>query len=637
MMMLNRYRRSEWVRLFVVGVLSGLWSLSSAQDNPAQLGTASLVYVSPLPGSSLVSRETNIILRARATIEQATLPEYSPVAATGTVSGPHSGRFLVSDDRQTMIFVPFVPFAPSEDVTVTLRPGIQTSDGRAIAPLPFRFSTSSVSASDRIAVARSLPRFDGPSGPSFSRSSSAGGRILAPESDSTISGFPTTVPVRSIDPSAGSIFFSTLKLETVNGVVDVVTSPEECIAIVDNSGRTRFSRTVTGISTDFKVQPNGYLTYYDGGTGLFFELDSTFSVVDTFSCGNGYPTDVHELRILPNGHTLLLGLDPETVNMSTVVPGGNPAADVIGMVVQELDQARNVVFQWRTFDHFQITDATYLDLTTPTVDYVHTNAIDVDSAGNIIISSRHFDEITKIDRQTGNIIWRWGGKNNQFTFVNDSIGFSHQHCIRLTPAGTYILFDDGNYHAPQFSRAVEYKLDEQAKTATMVWQFRHNPDLYAFAMGSVQRMPNGNTLIGWGMATGAAATEVRPDGTVEFELTLPDSLVSYRALRFPWSPAGSITSVSEQPQVPSSFELAQNYPNPFNPSTVVQYSLPRQSSVALKVYDIIGREITTLSEGVEQAGTHKVRFDASHLASGVYFYRLTADGIALTKAMTLMK
>lgn len=86
-------------------------------------------------------------------------------------------------------------------------------------------------------------------------------------------------------------------------------------------------------------------------------------------------------------------------------------------IIQELDQSKNVVFQWRSWDHFRITDATHEDLTAALVDYVHANALEVDNDGNILLSSRHLDEITKIDRQTGNIIWRldggtWPGREN---------------------------------------------------------------------------------------------------------------------------------------------------------------------------------------------------------------------------------
>src|SRR5690606_33427409 len=109
------------------------------------------------------------------------------------------------------------------------------------------------------------------------------------------------------------------------------------------------------------------------------------------------------------------------------------------------------------------------------IDYAHGNAVELDSDGNILISSRHMNEITKIDRTTGEIIWRWGGKNNEFTFVNDTLAFSFQHDIRRLPNGNVTLFDNGNHHKPPRSRAVEYELDEVNKTATVVWQYPEEP------------------------------------------------------------------------------------------------------------------------------------------------------------------
>jgi len=216
--------------------------------------------------------------------------------------------------------------------------------------------------------------------------------------------------------------------------------------------------------------------------------------------------------------------------MSVVVPGGNPNATVIGLVIQELDENKNVVFQWRSWDHIAITDAVHEDLTAVTVDCVHGNAIELDNDGNLMISSRHLSEITKISRTTGNIIWRLGGIHNQFTFINDPLGFSYQHHIRRIANGNITLFDNGNYHPTPFSRAVEYSLDEINKTATLVWQYRNFPDIYGFAMGSAQRLKNGNTLISWGSAN-PTMTEVTPSGEKVLEMSLPLNIYTYRTFK----------------------------------------------------------------------------------------------------------
>lgn len=97
------------------------------------------------------------------------------------------------------------------------------------------------------------------------------------------------------------------------------------------------------------------------------------------------------------------------------------------------------------------------------------------------------------------------------------------------------------------------------------------------------------------------------------------------------------TSVNNQTDShPVAFALRQNYPNPFNPSTTIKYELPRASHVTLTVYDVLGREVATLVNGVEQPGSKSVEFNAGNMASGVYFYRIQAGDYVLTKKLLLL-
>ncbi|MEW6651921.1 MAG: T9SS type A sorting domain-containing protein, partial [Bacteroidota bacterium] len=94
--------------------------------------------------------------------------------------------------------------------------------------------------------------------------------------------------------------------------------------------------------------------------------------------------------------------------------------------------------------------------------------------------------------------------------------------------------------------------------------------------------------------------------------------------------------------VPSSYSLDQNYPNPFNPATTISYQLPTASSVTLKVYDVLGREVATLVDEFKNAGNYKIIFNVKtrhsvSLHSGVYFYRLTTPSSIITKKMLLLK
>ena len=89
--------------------------------------------------------------------------------------------------------------------------------------------------------------------------------------------------------------------------------------------------------------------------------------------------------------------------------------------------------------------------------------------------------------------------------------------------------------------------------------------------------------------------------------------------------------------LPGSFRLSQNYPNPFNPVTRIKYSVPVQSSVKLILYDVLGKEVKTIVNEVKPSGEYIYDLNASSLSSGVYFYKLEADGFIDTKRMILLK
>ncbi len=109
------------------------------------------------------------------------------------------------------------------------------------------------------------------------------------------------------------------------------------------------------------------------------------------------------------------------------------------------------------------------------------------------------------------------------------------------------------------------------------------------------------------------------------------NLVVRAAIDFP-------TGIREQPSVlPKVYTLYQNYPNPFNPATIVRYDLPREGRVSLRVYDVLGRNVRTLFEGVKAPGTYSVTFDGSGLSSGIYYCVLTAENYRLAKPMVFLK
>jgi hypothetical protein len=610
--------REELVKKAICSFL--LLALIPPAGSGGEAGPAS--YQSPLPGAEYVLPQTSVIVRPGGSVDPSILDSPGLFEVQGSASGLHPGSVLLSDDGHTVLFKPATPFVPGELVAVRVAGRLPAKDGGLVAPWNFTF---------RIETARppGIPMSERTPAEIFgfvptSVPGRPGARERTTRADTLPLDFPTVSTSLFGETAPGRLFLGNSRFSG---------SFTPYLMILDNSGAPIFDRKMPGWCADFKVQPEGLLTYYDSYQGKFFAMDSSYAIVDSFACGNGYTTDLHDLRVLPNGHALLLSYDPEQVDMSQIVPGGNPQAIVTGVILQEIDRSKNVVFQWRSWDHFQITDATHEDFTAATIDAVHSNAIELDGDGNLLLSSRHLDEITKIDRQTGEIIWRWGGLHNEFTFVNDSIGFSHQHALRRIENGDYTLFDNGNFHTPPFSRALEYRLDQVAKTATLVWQYRHSPDVYGMAMGYVQRFSGGNTLIGWGAAS-PAVTEVAPDGSTVFELSFDEGTYSYRAYRFPWQGDSVVTAGP----APTTFSLSQNYPNPFNGTTRIVVDLPVPGRVTLKIFNILGQEVRTVLDGLYRpAGQYQQMLNLENLPSGVYFYRLSVEGRSLTRRMLLVR
>jgi hypothetical protein len=100
---------------------------------------------------------------------------------------------------------------------------------------------------------------------------------------------------------------------------------------------------------------------------------------------------------------------------------------------------------------------------------------------------------------------------------------------------------------------------------------------------------------------------------------------------------GPLVSVDQERSKPTEWVLHQNYPNPFNPSTTIRYEMPRASHVTLTVHDVLGREVATLVNGVQEPGYKSVEWDARSMSSGVYFYRIRAGEFLQTKKLLLLR
>jgi hypothetical protein len=308
--------------------------------------------------------------------------------------------------------------------------------------------------------------------------------------------------------------------------------------IVDNRGRVVWFMPVDrrGV-TDFRVQRyrgKPVLTWWRGKSaddkrlGRYAIYDNSYRLITYVRPGNGLSGDMHEFRITPRNTALMTLSHRVRVKTRNVLEGAFQEVDI---------RTGRVLFEWHSVGHIALTESYYHLPRAPgkTYDYFHINAIDVDRDGNYLVSARNTHAIYKINRRTGSVMWRLGGKRSDFT-LGKGVAFGWQHDFRRQADGTYTMFD--NEAAPKLreqSRGLVLRIDQRRKSATLLHSFVHTPPIVAVDQGDMQKLKNGNYLVGWGHEP--YVTEFGPHGKTVFDLRFgPASGVdSYRAYRFSWT------------------------------------------------------------------------------------------------------
>lgn len=264
----------------------------------------------------------------------------------------------------------------------------------------------------------------------------------------------------------------------------------------------------------------------------------------------GYRVNVlhHEVRRLPNGDLVFLGA------VERMADQGSGTVDVIGDVIVVLDSNLNLVWSWNTFDHLDVhRPSTTNDVCQPSGpgcppvylasqanDWTHGNSVNVSADGKIMLySARHQDWVFAIDYNngtgSGNILWKLGYQGD-FTLTNGnpSDWFSHQHEVEFELGGDTMisLFDNGNHRqqpaSTSNSRGQVYQLDIAARTAAL--QLNADLGAYSYALGSAQRLSNGNYQFDLGVLPSAQFVEVNPSGAVVSRIQVANQQ-SYRCFR----------------------------------------------------------------------------------------------------------
>ncbi len=481
--------------------------------------TAKYQFLSPQPNSFGINPETEIVIRYGKPVDASSVRS-DLLQVTGEISGLHKGRLIIAKDKLTLIYKPDQVFSLNEKASVHLCEGIKTIKGELLPGFDYEFKIREKLYEN---ISKGLPVDIG-------MGENEGN--IAPDSTSIGKGSPISYS----DIPEPLIYYSDGTREG-NIMTILEKPPVDYLYLFNNNGTLLLAKKTPNRASNFKPHFSGVATYFDHSVKGHIVIDPFLNNVDTLLMVNGYKADAHDILLLKNGHTIMEAYDPQLVDMSKVVDGGVPDATVTGLVIQELDENKNLVFEWRSWDHFKITD-TYNYLQSSVVDYVHGNSLDADTDTTLIFSSRNLNEITRINRLTGKIIWRLGGKNNEFVFQNDNRGFSAQHSAIRQKNGDLTLFDNGNGLEPLYSRGIDYKLDESDKTVTLVNEYRHNPDVFSYVTGNMQRLDNGNTFIFWGSIVSDAGhiiTEYNPSGVLIFEARFdPDIYPTYTAYRTEW-------------------------------------------------------------------------------------------------------
>jgi hypothetical protein len=339
------------------------------------------------------------------------------------------------------------------------------------------------------------------------------------------------------DTAPGYIFIA-----PKNGPEEAGPGQDGCM-IVDNDGQPVWMRLLQKEEMDvmnFKVQTykgERVLTWWEGvhtgyGQGEYVIFDHSYRQIARFRAANGYEGDHHEFLITPQDTALITIYTKVPMDLSGV--GGPVDGLVLEGMVQELDiQSGKLIFEWHSLDHIGLEESMYEPSAElkGAFDYFHINSIDPMAGGYLLISARRTSAVYKVDRNSGEIIWRLGGKYSDFD-MGYGARTDWQHDARCHPDGTITIFDNGGVQKDVQSRGIVVEVDEDNMSATLVGEYTHPDKILAATQGNLQVLPNGNVFVGWGSEP--FYSEFGQDGKLLYDASFPSQVESYRAFRFPW-------------------------------------------------------------------------------------------------------
>jgi hypothetical protein len=478
----------------------------------------------PFPGTLAAAPQTQIIfssLRPR---------QIRSVSVTGSISGAHPGRLTVLPLHRGTAFTPTTRFEGGEQVTVQARlssPSAGTTLGAPNAThIKFAFT-----------VGAEVNGNVGPSSETVAKSATTTTTNQPPPGQhlNSLPGLhppPVKASGTDPDPAAGKIFVTPNNGQQVGPM------------ILNSHGQLVWFRPLkTGQeASNLAVQRyHGHpvLTWWQGnvvaghGVGEDVILDRHYRTVAVIHGGDGFAADLHEFKVTNQGTAFITSFNAVKANL-TAVGGKAQGESVFDSVIEEIYiPTGQVLWEWHSLGHVPIGDS-YMGTPTPGTpyDYFHVNTIQQLPNGNLLITARNTWAAYEIDRATGQIVWQLGGKSSDYK-LGKGAQFEWEHDAELHN-GLLTVFDDAD--SPQeekYSRAIVLRLNNHARTATLVRSYTHTPGVLSGSQGNMQPLPDGNTFIGWGADPDFA--EYTSHGRQILNFTFQNVVNSYRAYRFVWS------------------------------------------------------------------------------------------------------
>jgi len=349
-----------------------------------------------------------------------------------------------------------------------------------------------------------------------------------------------------------------LKGSAVQGRGDVFISPSAGarsaggLEILSLSGKEIWFKAIPAHETaaDFRTQTlygKPVLTYWVGtgfggaSNGTDYILNQDYQQIAAVKAGDGLRTDGHDFLITPQNTALILSYKIARANLTSI--GGAGDQKVMDGIVQEIDiKTGRVLWQWNSADYvpYSASEIPLPSSSNTPWNWFHINAVQLGPDGTLLISSRYTWTVYDVNRKTGVIEWRLGGKNSTFKLQTaagqslDDAGeiFAFQHDPVYLGDDTLTVFDNDDGEASH-SRTVTIKLNFAMDTATLEASNAQPEGLTVAAMGSVQTLSNGDQFVDWGALP--YVSEFSATGRLLFNAELPRGVDSYRGYVLPWS------------------------------------------------------------------------------------------------------